>query len=94
MPQHGQRSHLGLVRGWESSDGRCLRLAAFPLFVLFFITGCSSPSVRQQRLVAKPNMLFSDSAAFSYNSPKLLSQLAPGFAGSGGAQNSGCTSCR
>jgi hypothetical protein len=66
----------------------------FLLFAFIFITGCSSPSVRQQRLVAKPNMLFSDSAVFSYNSPKLLSQLAPGFAGSGGAQNSGCTSCR
>jgi len=61
---------------------------------MVLLAGCSSPAVRQQRLVAKPNMLFSDSAAFTYNSPKLLPQLAPGFAGSGGAQNSGCTSCR
>jgi hypothetical protein len=94
MSQCGQRRYVGLVRGWESSDGRCLRSAPFLLFALFFVTGCSTPVVRQQRLVAKPNMLFTDLAAFSYNSPKLLPQLAPGFAGSGGAQNSGCTSCR
>lgn len=61
---------------------------------IIFLAGCSSPAVRQQRLVAKPNMLFTDRAVFSYNSPKLLPQLAPGFAGAGGAQNSGCTSCR
>lgn len=73
--------------------GRRLWLSAF-LLVPLLVTGCATPAVRQQRLVARPNMLFSDSAAFTYNSPKLLPQLAPGFAGSGGAQNSGCTSCR
>lgn len=58
------------------------------------LAGCSLPTASQQRLVARSNMLFSDSAVFTYQSPKLLPQLAPGFAGSGGAQNSGCTSCR
>jgi len=58
------------------------------------LAGCSSPAVRQQRLVSRPNMLFSDSPAFTYNSPRLLPQLAPGFAGAGASQNSGCTSCR
>ena len=67
--------------------------SALPLAVLAFLAGCSSPAVRQQRLVARPNMTFSDSATLSYNSPRLLPQLAPGFAGSGAAQNSGCTSC-
>lgn len=57
-------------------------------------TGCSAPAVRQQRLVAKPNMTFSDSAAFKYDSPRLLGQLATGLASAGGPQNSGCTSCR
>jgi len=57
------------------------------------LTGCTSPSVRQQRLVSKPNMLFSDSAVFAYSS-RLLPQLEPGSAMSGGAQNAGCTSCR
>jgi hypothetical protein len=61
---------------------------------VLLLAGCSSPAVREQRLVSKPSMLFSDSVAFSYNSPRLLPQLAPGFAGSGAAQNSGCTSCR
>ena len=59
-----------------------------------FLAGCSSPAVRQQRLVSKPNMLFSDSSAFTYNSARLLPQLEPGAATSGGAQNAGCTSCR
>ncbi len=58
------------------------------------LAGCSSPAVRQQRLVAKPNMTFSDAAAFQYNSSRLMSQQATGLAGSVGSQNSGCTSCR
>ena len=58
------------------------------------LAGCSSPAVRQQRLISRPNMLFSDSPAFTYNSPRLLPQIATGFAASGASQNSGCTSCR
>jgi hypothetical protein len=58
------------------------------------LAGCSVPAVRQQRLVAKPGMTFSDSAAFSYNSPRLLPQMATGLSAAGGPQNSGCTSCR
>ena len=64
------------------------------LVALLLLTGCASPAVRQQRFVAKPNMTFSDSAAFTYNSTRLLPQLAPGLSGSGASQNSGCTSCR
>jgi hypothetical protein len=80
-------------RVWN--HGRRFALSGcLPLVVIVLLAGCSSPAVRQQRLAAKPNMLFTDSAVFTYNSPKLLPQLAPGFAGSGGAQNSGCTSCR
>lgn len=58
------------------------------------LTGCAVPRPHEQRLVAKPNMTFSDSAAFSYNSPRLIPQLAPGFASASSSQNSGCTSCR
>jgi hypothetical protein len=58
------------------------------------LAGCSSPALRQQRLISRPNMLFSDSPAFTYNSPRLLPQIATGFAGAGASQNSGCTSCR
>ena len=73
---------------------RLLRASCLPLAVLALLAGCSSPAVRQQRLIARPNMTFSDHVAFSYNSPRLLSQFATGFGGSGAAQNSGCTSCR
>ena len=58
------------------------------------LDGCTALKPNEQRLVAKPNMTFSDSAAFSYNSSRLLPQLATGFAAAGGPQNSGCTSCR
>lgn len=78
-------------------QNRCLRLlrsGCLPLAVLALLAGCSTPAVRQQRLIAKPGMTFSDSVAFTYNSPRLLSQFATGFGGSGAAQNSGCTSCR
>ena len=58
------------------------------------LVGCSSPAVRQQRLVARPNMTFSDAAAFQYNASRIMPQMATGLAGSAGSQNSGCTSCR
>ncbi len=69
-------------------------LAMGVMTALVFLSGCSSPAVRQQRLVAKPAMTFSDSVAFQYNSSRLMSQQATGLAGAGGPQNSGCTSCR
>ena len=77
--------------------GRWRRLLPVTVWLpalLLLLAGCSSPAVRQQRLVSKPNMLFSDLAAFTYNSARLLPQLEPGAATSGGAQNAGCTSCR
>jgi len=73
---------------------RFITLAGSPLLGLIFLTGCVPVGIQSQRLVAKPNMIFSDSSVFTYNSPKLFFQLAPGFGASGGAQNSGCTSCR
>jgi hypothetical protein len=75
-------------------NNETLSRSGFVLAIVLGLTGCSAPAVRQQRLVAKPNMTFSDSAAFTYNSTRLLPQLAPGFGGSGASQNSGCTSCR
>ena len=62
--------------------------------VLSGVIGCSAVRPGEQRLVARPNMTFEDSAAFSYNSSRLFPQMATGFASSGGTQNSGCTSCR
>lgn len=82
-----------ICQAWNRRK-RFILSQSLPFILVALLAGCSTPAVRQQRLVAKPNMLFADSAVFSYNSPKLLPQLAPGFAGAGGAQNSGCTSCR
>ena len=73
--------------------GRPTRLLALG-FAGTVLAGCTALKPNEQRLVAKPNMTFSDSAAFSYNAPRLLPQLATGFAAAGGPQNSGCTSCR
>jgi hypothetical protein len=55
--------------------------------------GCKAVPVMQQRLVSKPNMVFSDSPVFSYQS-QVLTQIEPGSALSGGAQAAGCTACR
>ncbi|MBL9135759.1 MAG: hypothetical protein JNK85_07820, partial [Verrucomicrobiales bacterium] len=49
--------------------------------------------VSQQRLVARPNMQFSDSPVYAYGAA-VLSQIESGSAVSGGAQAAGCTSCR
>ncbi len=57
------------------------------------LASCSAVGPERQRLVAKPNMLFSDTVIFNYQD-KLLPQTEPGSAVSGGAQASGCTSCR
>lgn len=76
-------------RGLPSPLTTAACLGVFLLFV-----GCSAPAVRQQRLVSKPNMTFSDSAVFTYSSPRLLPQIGPGFPGGDASQNSGCTSCR
>jgi len=54
--------------------------------------GCAVP-VHQQRWISKPSMQFSDSPVFNYQS-RLLAQTESGAAASGGAQASGCTSCR
>jgi hypothetical protein len=56
-------------------------------------SGCSTVNVAEQRLVSKPNMVFSDTSVFN-NSMDFHSLLEPGTAGSGGGQASGCTSCK
>jgi len=56
-------------------------------------TGCVQVAVEKQRLVSKPNMEFSDSLVFNYQN-KLLPQVEPGTAFSGGSQSSGCAACK
>ena len=76
--------------------GRFLGLSAFlagAAVGLQVLTGCASMGVGDQRFVSKPNMEFSRSAVYSYSS-KIMPQIQPGLAVSGGAQASTCTSCR
>jgi hypothetical protein len=63
----------------------------FPLLLVF--GGCTPIGPQQQRLVSKPGMTFADSQVFNYQH-KLLPQVEPGSAFSGGAQSAGCTSCK
>ena len=55
-------------------------------------SGCRVP-VHQQRWISKPSIQLSDSPVFNYQS-RVLAQIESGAAASGGAQASGCTSCR
>lgn len=66
---------------------------SFILAVMLLASGCVQVGAHQQRLVSKANMTFSDSLVFGYQN-KLLPQVEPGSAFSGGAQSSGCTSCK
>ena len=67
--------------------------AGLAILAISALAGCARVPVHQQRLVAKPNMLFSDSPVFNYYS-RVLTQIETGASASGGAQAAGCTSCR
>ena len=73
--------------------GGWLAIICSTLVAVVVLSGCTSVGVHQQRLVSKKNMLFSESAVFSYSS-KVLTQVESGAAATGGAQAAGCTSCR
>lgn len=62
------------------------------LCAILILAGCAHVPPRQQRLVSKPNMQFSDSAIFSYQD-RLLSQFESGSAASVGGQSGDCGSC-
>lgn len=68
-----------------------------PLFLvalpLAWLGGCVQVPVWEQRLVAKPGMIFSESAVLTAQ-PASLGQIEPGRTGAGGAQPVGCSSCR
>ena len=63
------------------------------LAAMVLLASCSVVKVADQRLVSKPNMVFSESEVFEYASD-FHSIVEPGTAGSGGGQASGCTSCK
>jgi len=87
------KTELRLRKRWGSILHRFVLVSLGSLLILSW-TGCTALRPSEQRLVAKPNMTFSDSATLVYNSSRLFPQLASGFATAGGTQNSGCTSCR
>jgi hypothetical protein len=57
------------------------------------LTGCAQVRPQQPGLAAKPNMLFTDSRVFEYQN-RLLRQVEPGSALTGGAQAAGASCCR
>jgi len=67
--------------------------SGFALIGILLATGCASTDVEQQTLASRPNMQFSRSPVFAYT-PRLMPQILPGLAVSGGAQASTCTLCR
>ena len=73
--------------------GRILFGLVLFLAVFWGGAGCKSVPMVEQRLVSKPNMVFSDSPVFAYQW-QVLTQIEPGSALSGGAQAAGCTACR
>lgn len=56
-------------------------------------SGCARVPIAAQRLVSKPNMVFGDSLVFT-DARRLVAQVEPGSAFSGGAQAAGCTACK
>ena len=82
-----QTNLMSSSKGLSGTGGRALVVLGLAL-----LTGCAVP-IQQQRLVSRPNMQFSPSPVFDYQS-KLLTQTETGAAASGGAQAAGCTSCR
>lgn len=72
---------------------KSLRGMAVAGLLALLASGCTSVGPERQRLVSKQNMQFSRPAAWSYTS-KLMPQIQPGLATSGGAQASTCTTCR
>jgi hypothetical protein len=82
--------------GKSPRDVPTLRAAlavAAALLTFALLNGCAAVGPEEQRLVSKPNMQFAPSAVYNYSS-KIMPQVLPGLATSGGAQSSTCTVCR
>ena len=66
-----------------SSNLQRFALASLGSLLILSWTGCTALRPSEQRLVARPNMTFSDSATLVCNSSRLFPQLASGFATAG-----------
>jgi hypothetical protein len=60
---------------------------------VMLLAGCATRRMQDELLVTRPNMQFSRTVIYSYTS-KIMPQIQPGLAVSGGAQASSCTMCR
>jgi hypothetical protein len=70
-----------------------LALRALALVLLALAGGCATVGPQDQRLVSKPNMQFSRTAAYSY-AWKLESNLLTGLQSPAGATATTCASCK
>ncbi|MDA1272629.1 MAG: hypothetical protein O2960_01065 [Verrucomicrobia bacterium] len=77
----------------EAARWRLFLRCSLLIALTFLLPACASVGPDRQRLVSKPNMLFSDTAAFNYQS-KLLIQTESGSGFVAGGKAAGCTSCR
>ena len=79
-----------------SAQNRCgtchCLVASLVVCCILMLTGCVSVAPRQQRLVSKPNMQFSDSVIFGYED-RLLTQFESASASFIGGQSGDCGSC-
>lgn len=88
-PIHDARTVTGRMNARLPVRAAILLLSEFALVA----TGCARVGISEQRLVSRPAMLFSESPVLAHQS-KLLGQIEPGSAITGGGQAAGCTSCR
>lgn len=89
FPIHAPRTVTGRMSARFRVPAAILLLSGLALLA----TGCARVGISEQRLVSQPGMLFSESPVLAHQS-KLLGQIEPGSAITGGGQAAGCTSCR
>jgi hypothetical protein len=81
------------IRSLQARLWRNSVFAASAAMALLLSSGCARVPIASQRLVSRPNMVFSDSMTFN-DQRRLVGQIEPGSAFGGGAQASGCTACK
>jgi hypothetical protein len=88
----GPGGHRGEGRGAARAQARARFRLAVLMCAAVALVGCARVAPEQQRLVSKPNMQFSDSHVFDYQTG-LLTQIESGSASFTGGQSAGCGSC-
>ena len=82
------------AEGASPLRGTLMKVITYAVFVACLaICGCVQVPVQEQRRVSKPNMGFTDSYVFNYEST-LTGQVEPASGGTGEGKSTGCTSCK